>query len=105
MRRFGSNAKSKLVNGVVVGVVNKPTATGRSSWYVKGRFDVGGGTMKVGVLHVRSVKEAPSESPNDAIVTSEGGGDPGGSNEVVETNGANSMKRHQRFFIISMLLK
>ncbi len=51
-RRFGSNAKVKLVNGVVIGVVNKPTATGRSSWHVKGRFDIGDGTMKVATLNV-----------------------------------------------------
>ena len=30
-QQFGSNAKVKLVNGVVIGVVNKPTATGRNN--------------------------------------------------------------------------
>ena len=42
-RRFGSNAKVKLVNGVVIGVVNKPKQTGRNSWHVKGQFYIGGG--------------------------------------------------------------
>ena len=42
-RRFGSLAKQKYVNGVIVAVVKKkgPNST-RSSTYVKAKFDLGG---------------------------------------------------------------
>ena len=104
-RRFGSNAKVKLVTGTVIGVVNKPTATGRSSWHVKGRFDIGGGTMKVATLNVRSVKMAPSESANDATEGTESGDQTGEggntgvvsrSNEAVEESTGNQIENSNR---------
>ena len=35
-QQYGSNAKVKLVKGVVIGVVNKPTQSRQNSWQVKG---------------------------------------------------------------------
>ena len=40
--------------------VNKPTSTGRASWFVRVRFHLGGGHTKLHELSVRSVKKAPT---------------------------------------------
>ena len=43
---------------MVITNVNKPTATGRESWFVCGRFHLGDGQTKLHKLSVRSVKKA-----------------------------------------------
>ena len=43
---------------MVITNVNKPTATGRASWFVQVRFHLGGGQIKLHELSVRSVKKA-----------------------------------------------
>ena len=53
--------------GVVLSLNKKKTATGRDGWYAKGRFHLGGGTMKIVKIHVGSVqlnKEASSPFVN-----------------------------------------
>ena len=70
-RRFGSNFKAKLLNGQVISVENKPTKTGRISWHVRAKYDLGGGTSKVTTLNVRSVKALPVES-NGSVSGGEG---------------------------------
>ena len=59
-RRYGSDHKTKRLVGLVVTNVNKPTSTGRASWFVRVRFHLGGGHTKLRELSVRSVKKAPT---------------------------------------------
>ena len=59
-RRYGSDQKTKRLVGLVVTNVNKPTSTGRASWFVRVRFHLGGGHTKLHELSVRSVKKDPT---------------------------------------------
>ena len=43
---------------MVITNVNKPTATGRASWFVRVWFHLGGGQTKLHELSIRSVKKA-----------------------------------------------
>ena len=63
-RRYGSNAKSKLVNGRVVSVQNRPTATGRASTMVRAMYKLSQQETKEAELNIRSVKEGWVEGPN-----------------------------------------
>ena len=45
---------------MVVTNVNIPTDTWRASWFVRVRFHLGGGQIKLHELSVRSVKKAPT---------------------------------------------
>ena len=51
----GSDKKTKRSVGLVVTNVNIPTSTGRASWFVWGRFHLGGGHTKLHEVSVRSV--------------------------------------------------
>ena len=46
-RRYGSDKKMKRLDGLVITNVNKPTATGGASWFVRVRFHLGGGQTKL----------------------------------------------------------
>ena len=59
-RRYGSDQKTKRLVGLVVTNVNKPTSTGRASWFVRVRFHLGGGHTKLHKLSIRSVKKYPT---------------------------------------------
>ena len=48
-----------MVCGEVITSLNKPTDTGRRIWYVRARYDLGGGTTKTAELNICSIKEAP----------------------------------------------
>ena len=56
--RYGSGKKTKRLHGLVITNVNKPTATGRESWFFRVRFHLGGGQTNLHKLSVRSVKIA-----------------------------------------------
>ena len=68
-RRFGRENKTKMVHGKVLSVYTKQTATGRNSRYVRGQFDLGGGSLKVMDINVRSIKAPPKEpeAPSNAV--------------------------------------
>ena len=57
-RRYGSDKKKKRLDGLVITNVNKTTATGRTSWFLRVRFHIGGGQKNLQELSVRSVKKA-----------------------------------------------
>ena len=59
-RRYVSDKKTKRLVGLVVTNINIPTSTGRSIWFVRVRFHLGGGQIKLHELSVRSVKKAPT---------------------------------------------
>ena len=48
-----------MVFGEVIASLNKPTDIGMISWYVRARYDLGVGTMKIAKLNVRSIKASP----------------------------------------------
>ena len=54
---YGTNAKKKGVNGVVLSVEKRQTNTGWSSNYTDAEYDFGNGTKKKSVLFVLSVRE------------------------------------------------
>ena len=54
-RRYGSQAKLKVVNGKVLKVLNKKTKTGRSSYFIQARFLLGGKVFKNNAVSIRSV--------------------------------------------------
>ena len=56
-RHYGSDKKTKMLDGLVITNVNIPTATGRASWFVRVWFHLGGGQTKLHELSVRSVKK------------------------------------------------
>ena len=59
-RWYGSQKNFKMVCGEVISSLNKHRDTaGRRSWYVRARYDLGGGTMKIAQLNAHSIKEAP----------------------------------------------
>ena len=58
-RWYGSQKNSNMVCGEVIESLNKPTYIGRRIWYVRARYDLGGGTMKIAQLTAHSIKEAP----------------------------------------------
>ena len=53
---FRKQNKTKMVNRKVLSVFNKKTATGRNSCYIYGQLNLGGGTLKVADIYVRSIK-------------------------------------------------
>ena len=57
-RCYGSDKKTKRLDGLVITNVNKPTDTGRASWFVRVWFHLGGGQTKLHKLSVRSVKKS-----------------------------------------------
>ena len=57
-QQFGSNKKSKLISGEVVGVINKPTATGRQRRYIQDKFSLDGDVFRVASLSARSINVA-----------------------------------------------
>ena len=80
-RRYGTNAKTKFVNGTVVLVESAPSSTQkRAVTLITAKYNLGGGTIKRHQLNSRSVKagEAPlsivalpepvTESINQTIV-------------------------------------
>lgn len=58
-RRYGSNAKRKRIEGVVKAVEGRQTKTGRTSCYIHGEFDLGGGMMKRNAIYITQVKIVP----------------------------------------------
>ncbi|KAG7349009.1 hypothetical protein IV203_011606 [Nitzschia inconspicua] len=61
-RRYGSSAKTKILEGVVLESISmKNPNTNRTANYVRARYDLGGGHLKDVTLHIRSV-EVVSES-------------------------------------------
>ncbi|KAG7345146.1 transposase IS4 [Nitzschia inconspicua] len=56
-RRYGSSAKTKILEGVVLESISmtNPT-TNRTANYVRARYDLGGGHLKDVTLHIRSVE-------------------------------------------------
>ena len=71
-RRFGRQNKTKIINGKVLSIFTKKTATGRNSRYVRGQFDLGGGVLKVADINVRSIKlvEVATETPEEPAESS-----------------------------------
>jgi hypothetical protein len=63
-RQYGSNAKSKLVNGRVISVQNTPTATGRTSTLVRALYKLDRETAKKAELNIRSVRSGWVDGPN-----------------------------------------
>ena len=57
-RRYGSEKKTKMLNGEVINTRNKRTETGRASWFVRARCHLGEGQTKLAEINVRSVKKA-----------------------------------------------
>lgn len=55
-RRYGSNSKTKFLNGIVTAIINHPTPSGRRNWYEAGTYDLGGGEFMRAKLHNRSVR-------------------------------------------------
>ena len=65
-RRYGSNAKRKRIEGVVKAVEGRQTKTGRTSCYIHGEFDLGGGMMKRNAIYITQVKIIPvADTIND----------------------------------------
>ena len=60
-RRYGSQSKSKEVEGTVLECIGKKTKTNRSSTHVKVVYTLGGGTFKTVELNIQSVLKAPSD--------------------------------------------
>ncbi|KAG7372651.1 transposase IS4 [Nitzschia inconspicua] len=61
-RRYGSSAKTKILEGVVLESISmKNPTTNRTANHVRARYDLGGGHLKDVTLHIRSV-EVVSES-------------------------------------------
>ena len=58
VRRYGSEKKTKMLNGEVVNTRNKRTETGRASWFVRARYYLEEGQTKLAEINVRSVKKA-----------------------------------------------
>ena len=57
-RCYGIGGKTKRLDSLVITNVNKPTAAGRASWFVRVWFHLGGGQTKLHELSVGSVKKA-----------------------------------------------
>ena len=55
---YGSQNNSKMVCSEVIASLEKPTDTGRRSWYVLARYDLRDGTMKTAKLNFCSIKAA-----------------------------------------------
>ncbi len=70
---FGRQSKTKMVNGKVLSIFTKKTATGHNSRYIRGQFDLGGGVLKVDDVNVRSIKlvEVATETPEEPTETTE----------------------------------
>ena len=71
-RRFGSNSKTKRVQGIVTHVeVIKNSTTNRTTTFVTAAYDLGGTTIHPCRLNVQSVKAVPT--PTAVIVPTDGG--------------------------------
>ena len=67
-RRYGSNAKTKEIRGIVTDVVNKRNEkTNRSSTFVCAIFDLDDDTKKRVELNIRSVHSAPTSGSSDPL--------------------------------------
>ena len=70
--RYGSNSKTKRVQGIVTHVeVIKNSTTNRMMTFVAATYDLGGMTIRPCGLNIRSVKAVPT--PRVATVTTAGG--------------------------------
>jgi hypothetical protein len=88
-RQYGSNKKTKLVNGAVVSVEKRRTATGRANWFIEADYQLGAdaASMKRKSLNVRSVRSgpvpvSPVADPSPAAATTEAATTPAVSNVV-----------------------
>ena len=71
-RRYGSNSKTKKVQGIVTHVeVIKNSTTNRTTTFVMAAYDLGGTTIRPCRLNIRSVKAVPT--PTAATVPTGGG--------------------------------
>ena len=71
-RRYGSNSKTKKVQGIVTHVeVIKNSTTNRTTTFVTAAYDLGGTTIRPCRLNIRSVKAVPT--PTAATVPTGGG--------------------------------
>ena len=72
VRRYGSNSKTKRVQGIVTHVeVIKKSTTNRTATFVMAAYDLGGTTIRPCRLNIRSVKAVPT--PTVATVPTGGG--------------------------------
>ena len=70
--RYGSNSKTKKVQGIITHVeVIKNSTTNRTTTFVTAAYDLGGMTIRPCRLNIRSVKAVPT--PTVATVTTGGG--------------------------------
>ena len=70
--RYGSNSKTKKVQGIVTHVeVIKNSTTNRTTTFVTAAYDLGGTTIRPCRLNIRSVKAVPT--PTAATVPTGGG--------------------------------
>lgn len=66
-RRYGANAKTKVVNGTVTSVNSVPSANNkRTVTLITAAFELGGGTIKEVCLNSRGVKLAEEESTTNS---------------------------------------
>ena len=71
-RRYGSNSKTKRVQGIMTHMeVIKNLTTNRTTTFVMAAYDLGGTTIHPCRLNIRSVKAVPT--PTAATVTTAGG--------------------------------
>ena len=69
-RRYGSNAKSKILEGVVLEVINERNAyTFRSQTYINGDWNLGNGRTKRASVHIRHVQAKDINTPAPATPT------------------------------------
>ena len=72
LRRYGSNSKTKSVQGIMTHVeVIKNSTTNRTMTFMMAAYDLGGMTIHPCRLNIRSVKAVPT--PTVATVTTAGG--------------------------------
>ena len=72
VRRYGSNSKTKRVQGIITHVeVIKNSTTNRTTTFVMAPYDLGGTTIHPCRLNIRSVKAVPAPT---AATVSRGGG-------------------------------
>ena len=60
-RRYGANAKKKVVFGIVQEVIRGQTKTGRAAYYIKATWNIGEEATKVQEVNSASCKYAPLE--------------------------------------------
>ena len=74
LRRYGANTETKILVGTVLAVEigTKATALGRIRTLFVTRFDLGGGSMKVATINIRSVKIHTPEPPRPSTGGNDG---------------------------------